>query len=114
MGDNRDQFRLRGRVIRQGPIDELIRGAGTLSVQVDCKAPARAARLIDEAGIAAGTSLSDAGLAVTLPAGSSRELVAEINRRLVGAGISVYGLQEVRASLEEWFLSVTTRLGESP
>jgi len=104
----------RGRVIRQGPIDELIRGAGTLSVQVDCLDPARAARLIDEAGIAAGTSLSDAGLTVTLPAGSSRELVADINRRLVGAGISVYGLREVRASLEDWFLSVTTRLGESP
>ena len=39
---------------------------------------------------------------------------AMINRRLVGAGISVYGLQQTRASLEEWFLSVTTRLGEHP
>ncbi len=104
----------RGRVVRQGPIDELIRGAGTLSVQVDCADPARAARLIDEAGIAAGTSLTDAGLTVTLPAGASRELVADINRRLVGAGISVYGLQEIRASLEDWFLSVTTRLGDNP
>jgi ABC-2 type transport system ATP-binding protein len=104
----------RGRVIRQGPIDELTRAAGTLSVQVDCTDPARAARLIDEAGIAVGTSLTDTGLTVTLPAGSSRELVADINRRLVGAGISVYGLQETRASLEEWFLSVTTRLGEHP
>jgi ABC-2 type transport system ATP-binding protein len=104
----------RGRVVRQGPIDELIRGAGTLSVQVDCADPGRAARLIDEAGIAAGTSLTDAGLTVTLPAGASRELVADINRRLVGAGISVYGLQEIRASLEDWFLSVTTRLGDNP
>jgi len=104
----------RGRVIRQGPIDELIRGAGTASVRVDCADPARAARLVDEAGIAAGTSLTDAGLMVALPAGASRELVAEINRRLVAAGISVYGLEEVRASLEDWFLSVTTRLGEQP
>jgi ABC-2 type transport system ATP-binding protein len=104
----------RGRVVRQGPIDELIRGAGTVSVQVDCADPAGAARLIDEAGIAAGTSLTDAGLAVSLPAGASRELVADINRRLVAAGISVYGLQEIRASLEDWFLSVTTRLGEQP
>jgi ABC-2 type transport system ATP-binding protein len=103
----------RGRVVRQGPIDELTRGAGVV-VQVDCDDPARAARLIDEAGIAAGTSLTDAGLTVTLPTGASRELVADINRRLVGAGISVYGLQETRASLEDWFLSVTTRLGENP
>jgi ABC-2 type transport system ATP-binding protein len=104
----------RGRVIRQGPIDELIRGASGAALQVDCADPARAARLIDEAGIAAGTSLTDAGLTVTLPGGASRELVADINRRLVGAGISVYGLQETRASLEDWFLSVTTRLGEQP
>ena len=103
----------RGRVVRQGPIDELTRGAGVV-VQVDCADPARAARLIDEAGIAAGTSLTDAGLTVTLPAGASRELVADINRQLVGAGISVYGLQEIRTSLEDWFLSVTTRLGDNP
>jgi ABC-2 type transport system ATP-binding protein len=104
----------RGRVIRQGPIEELTRGADAGSVQVDCADPARAARVIDEAGIVVGTSLTDAGLTVTLPAGSSREVVADINRRLVAAGISVYGLRETRASLEEWFLSVTTRLGEHP
>jgi ABC-2 type transport system ATP-binding protein len=104
----------RGRVVRQGPIDELTRGAGAGSLLVDCADPARAARLIDEAGIAAGTSVTDAGLTVTLPAGASRELVADINRRLVDAGISVYGHQETRTSLEDWFLSVTTRLGENP
>jgi ABC-2 type transport system ATP-binding protein len=101
-----------GRVIRQGPIDELIRGAGTSALEVDCAEPARAAQLIDAAGIAAGTSLTEAGLVVTLPAGASRELVADINRRLVGAGIAVYGLHESRASLEDWFLSVTSRLGD--
>jgi len=101
-----------GRVIRQGSIDELIRGAGAAVVQIDCDEPARAAQLIDEAGIAAGTALTGAGLTVTLPAGASRELVADINRRLVVAGIDVYGLREVQASLEDWFLSVTSRLGE--
>lgn len=70
------------------------------------------AKLIDEAGITAGTTLTEAGLTVTLPAGASRELVADINARLVGAGIAVYGLQEIRTSLEDWFLSVTSRLGE--
>jgi ABC-2 type transport system ATP-binding protein len=102
----------RGRVIRQGPIDELTRGAGAVVVQVDCAAPDRAARLIDQAGIAAGTALTGTGLSVTLPAGAARELVADINRRLVLADIDVYGLREVRATLEDWFLSVTTRLGD--
>jgi len=101
-----------GRVIRQGSIDELIRGAGAAVVQVDCDEPARAAQLIEQAGIAAGTALTGAGLTVTLPSGTSRELVADINRRLVVAGIDVYGLREVQASLEDWFLSVTSRLGE--
>ncbi len=62
--------------------------------------------------IAAGTALADAELTVTLPAGASRELLADISRRLA-AGISVYGLREIQASLEDWFLSVTSRLGET-
>jgi ABC-2 type transport system ATP-binding protein len=103
----------RGRVIRQGPIEELVRGAGTV-VRVDCSDPAAAARVIEQAGIAAGATLAEAGLTVTLPTGASRETVAEINRRLVAGGISVYGLQEVRTSLEDWFLSVTSRLGDKP
>jgi ABC-2 type transport system ATP-binding protein len=102
-----------GRVIRQGPIDELIRGAGAMVVQVDCAEPARAKQLIDQAGIAAGTALAHTGLTVTLPAGASRQAVADLNRRLVGAGIDVYGLREVQTSLEDWFLSVTSRLGEA-
>ena len=102
-----------GRVIRQGPIDELIRGAGAMVVQVDCAEPARAQQLIDEAGIAAGTALAHTGLTVTMPAGSSREAVADLNRRLVRAEIDVYGLREVQTSLEDWFLSVTSRLGEA-
>jgi ABC-2 type transport system ATP-binding protein len=101
-----------GQVIRQGPIGELIRGAGGSTVQVDCAEPDRAARLIGEAGIAVDTARTDDGLTVTLPAGASREVVADVNRRLVGAGIAVYGLAEVHKSLEDWFLSVTSRLGE--
>jgi ABC-2 type transport system ATP-binding protein len=102
-----------GRVVRQGPIDDLIRGAGTSVTEIDCADPAAAKRVIDEAGIAAGTALTDAGVAVTLPPGTGRDLVANINRRLVSAGIAVYGLRPAQASLEDWFLSVTSRLGES-
>ena len=101
-----------GRVIRQGPIDELVRGAGARVIRLDCSDPAAAGRLIEEAGIAAGTALGEMGLTVTLPVGASRETVAEVNRRLVAGGISVYSFQEVQTTLEDWFLSVTSRLGE--
>jgi len=101
-----------GRVIRQGPIDQLVHGGGGRVVRLDCSDPRAAARLIEQAGIGAGTSLADVGLTVTLPADASREAVADVNRRLVEGGISVYSLQEAQASLEDWFLSVTSRLGE--
>ena len=45
------------------------------------------------------------GLAISLPAGTDREAIAEINRLLVEGGISVYRLQHIQASLEAWFLS---------
>ena len=101
-----------GRVIRQGPIDELTRGAGGVVVQVDCAEPGRAAQLIDEAGIAAGTTRTETGLTVTFPAGASRAVIPDLTRRLVRADIDVYGLREIQTSLEDWFLAVTSRLGE--
>jgi ABC-2 type transport system ATP-binding protein len=101
-----------GRVIRQGPIDELVRSAGARIVRLDCSDPAAAGRLLEQAGLAAGVTFGELKLTVTLPSDSSRETVAEVNRRLVEGGISVYGLQEVQASLEDWFLSVTSRFGE--
>jgi ABC-2 type transport system ATP-binding protein len=102
----------RGRVIRQGPIDELVRTAGARVVRLDCSDPAAAGRLLGQSGITAGVTLGELMLTVTLPSGAPRETVAEVNRRLVEGGISVYGLQEVHATLEDWFLSVTSRLGE--
>jgi hypothetical protein len=38
--------------------------------------------------------------------------MAEINRNLVASGISVYSLRQTNPRLEDWFLSVTSRLGE--
>jgi ABC-2 type transport system ATP-binding protein len=103
----------RGSVIRQGPIDELIRGAN-LVVQVECSDPDAAAALIGDAHISTDVTAGDLGLTLTLPAGASRDLVAEVNRRLVEGGIAVYRLQEIRATLEDWFLSVTSRFGDNP
>jgi len=100
-----------GRVVRQGPIDELVSNAGASVAEVDCADPAAAKHVIDEAAIGAATTLTGTGIAVTLPPGAGREAVADINRRLVAAGIAVYGLRPAQASLEDWFLSVTSRFG---
>jgi ABC-2 type transport system ATP-binding protein len=43
-------------------------------------------------------------------AGPAQQNAAEINRRLVEAGIAVYGVRLVQTSLEDWFLSVTGHL----
>jgi ABC-2 type transport system ATP-binding protein len=102
----------RGHVVRQGPIEELIHGTANVVLQVDCGDAASAARLITEAKIAIDVVVGEEGLMVTLPPGADRERIAEINRRLVESGISVYSFHIVRTTLEDWFLSVTSRFGE--
>lgn len=99
----------RGRVIRQGPIAELLAGA-SLVVEVECSEPERARALLEGTTLRPPTELAKGGLTVTLPAKTPRDVVAEIARVLVAGGISLYRLQEVQASLESWFLEVTTRL----
>jgi ABC-2 type transport system ATP-binding protein len=101
----------RGRVIRQGPIGDLLAGT-SLTVQVDCGEPDRAHAVVTDSQLATTVSRESDGLSVTLPAGTPRDVVAEINRLLVTAGIPVYRVQPVQASLESWFLQVTSRLGE--
>ncbi len=99
----------RGNVIRQGPIAELLAGA-SLVIEVDCSEPDRARSLLDGSSLPAQTRPTAGGLEATLPAGTSRDVVAEIARVLVAGGVSLYRLQEVQASLESWFLEVTTRM----
>ena len=103
----------RGSIIQQGPISELLAGA-LLSLQVECSEPDRARALL--AGTPLGARVEAMppalGLEITLPAGTGRDVIAEINRVLVEGGISIYRLQPVQASLESWFLQVTSRLGD--
>ncbi len=99
------------KVIRTGPIGELISGAGTV-VEVQCSDPPAAVRALAQLAIASSVAVTDVGLTVTLAPGTAREQAAEIYRCLVEAGITVYGLHQTHASLEDWFLSVTSRLGE--
>ncbi|HXP33027.1 MAG TPA: ABC transporter ATP-binding protein [Acidimicrobiales bacterium] len=100
----------RGKVIRQGPIAQLLAGS-SFEVQVECSEPDRARRLLDAATFGAHVQVGPDGLAITLPGGTGRDVIGEVNRVLVEGGISVYRLQHVQASLESWFLEVTSRLG---
>ena len=100
----------RGSVIRQGSISELLAGS-SLVLQVDCSEPDRARALLDATSVHSGIDVGQLGLGITLPAGTGRDVVAEINRVLVEGGIAVYRLQEIQTSLESWFLQVTSRLG---
>ena len=104
----------RGRIIRQGPISELLAGA-RVALQVECSEPGQAYALLARTALGAGIEAGPAplGLELSLPGGTGRDVIAEINRILVSGGISVYRLQPVQTSLETWFLQVTSRLGDS-
>jgi ABC-2 type transport system ATP-binding protein len=101
-----------GTVIRQGPIAQLLAGS-SFEVQVECAEPDRADRLLQRTSFGAAVQAGPDGLTISLPEGTERDAIAEINRLLVEGGISVYRLQHIQASLEQWFLSVTSRLGDS-
>jgi ABC-2 type transport system ATP-binding protein len=101
----------RGTVIRQGPISELLAGA-SLMLQIGCSEPNRARSLLEGTTFEAQIEVTPGGLGITLPAGTPREVIAHVARVLVEGGISLYRLEEVQASLESWFLQVTSRLGD--
>jgi len=100
----------RGRIIVQGALDELTRGgAPTLLV---ASADDDRARLV----LSAHTGVTrigaaDGALQVRLSDDAhANEVTADINRRLVEAGIPVYRLEPERVSLEQRFLEITSRL----
>jgi ABC-2 type transport system ATP-binding protein len=100
----------RGRVIRQGSIPELLGGAAQV-LQIGCSEPERARSIVEGMKLNAGIDSGPLGVTVTLPAGTAKDVTAAIARQLVQGGISLFELQIVQASLESWFLQVTSRLG---
>ena len=102
-----------GRIIRQGPIADLLVGT-SLELQVECSHPDQARRPSStHRNREPASKCLRPGWSSRLPPGLERDVVAEINRVLVEGGISVYRLQPVHASLESWFLQVTSRLGDA-
>ncbi len=102
----------RGAVIRQGSISELLAGA-SLSIQLECSDPDKAKTILDSTNFGTVVARQPYGLGINLPPDTHKDVIAAIVRQLVNEDISIYSLQRVQASLEEWFLKVTSRLGES-
>ena len=92
-----------GRVIVQGPVGEIAaRGEPTVLVEVDDLATAR--RVLD------GREVEEEG-AGNLRVKLTDDLTAAgLNRMLVQAGLAVSRLEPARATLEETFLEITSRL----
>ncbi len=92
----------RGRIVVQGGVQEIAAsGDPTLLLEVDDEAAAR--RVLD------GLSIETEGHALRIKLQPGRT-PAEINRALVEAGVAVSRLEPARASLEEKFLEITSRL----
>jgi ABC-2 type transport system ATP-binding protein len=103
----------RGKVITQGAIAEISRGGDgardELIVGVDD--PERAVIVLEGFEQVKEAHRSDEGLRVVLTGGP--ETAAQVNARLVAAGLAVMRLEPVRHSLEQRFLEVTARLDEA-
>ena len=100
-----------GRVVAQGTIHELVRG-GPRAIDIVCHSPVEAARLL--AAVPGVTRAADheGSLRVTLSpeAPVDREIVTALLRRLLDHGVAVEQVAPVAASLEDRFLTMTTRL----
>jgi ABC-2 type transport system ATP-binding protein len=100
-----------GRIVAQGSIHELVRG-GPRAIDIALDTPVEAARLL--AAVPGVTRAGDheGNLRVTLSpeAPVDSEIVTALLRRLLDHGMAVERVTPVAASLEERFLSMTTRL----
>ena len=99
----------RGRIVAEGPVGELS-AAGTRAVVVQVAEPARALPVLASHPVA--RSVLDEGRQLRISLGpvtgaDARAAAADINRRLVEAGVDVYRLDLPAATLEERFLQVT-------
>jgi len=100
-----------GKVIAQGRLDELTAG-GPRAIDITCSHPDQAAlQLRGVPGIAQVTDHAGV-LRVELgpEAAADREVISELLRRLLSAGFAIERVSPVAVSLEQRFLTMTTRL----
>ena len=91
----------KGKIVAEGTVDQL-RGAATLMVRGTPEATARAI-LVQEAGADNVTELADSTFSLVIDLART----AEINQRLVQAGVAVTELHAGERSLEDVFMELT-------
>ena len=100
-----------GRVVLQGSIADLhAQSEQAILVSTNNESHAMAVLVLD-AGVCAAERTEE-GIRVTLRSGiDAAAATGEITRRLFEAGVEVRRVEPMRASLEQRFLEITTRLG---
>ena len=96
----------RGEIVAQGPLDEM-RGDDQPRVLIGVDQLDIARQLLEAVPGVAEVRVEDGILHLAL---TDLDLIPELNRRLVEAGIAVRRLEPVQASLEQRFLAITSRL----
>ena len=100
-----------GRVVAQGTIAELTQG-GERAIEIVADPPVQAAGLLAGVPLVTRAVEHDGGIRVAIAPGApdDRVVVTALLRQLLAGGIEVESVTPVVRSLEEEFLSVTTRL----
>jgi ABC-2 type transport system ATP-binding protein len=103
----------RGRVVAQGPIADLARG-GAQTILIATSDEERALALFSESRAVASAVPEADGIRVSLtPEVETQAAADELARRLVFAGLAIRRFEPARASLEQRFLEITSRLEEA-
>jgi ABC-2 type transport system ATP-binding protein len=103
----------RGRVVMQGSIADLARG-GTQTILIATSDQQRALALLAENRAVASAVAEADGIRVSLrPDVDTRPAADDLGRRLVHAGLAIRRFEPARASLEQRFLEITSRLEEA-
>jgi ABC-2 type transport system ATP-binding protein len=102
----------RGRIVAQGSLAELSAGDDG-AITIGCDDAHKALGAIDGNGAVLEVEEIAGGLRVLLrPEEPLEKVAAELNKRLVKAGIAVHRLEPSHVSLEHRFLEITRRFGE--
>jgi ABC-2 type transport system ATP-binding protein len=97
----------RGEIVAMGPLAELQRGDGQARVLIGVDGESRALEVLAGIPGVGDTSVVDGVIRASV---GELDVIPDLNRRLVEAGIAVRRLEPVHASLEERFLAITSKL----